>query len=533
MPIGLRLLTVLMRASPRVVSRQQLEREVWGDVLPDSRHPAQPPVCAAQGDRQAVRPTAAAHHPWHRLSPGDLRWPPRRGIGARLGRAFLLQAAFISIAALVGVLLAGLLLEGLLIRQALRDEAAHFWAQPGRPARLPRCRARATSPATWATCRRRSRRSVRVPPLAKRWRRFPRVCERAGRATTVSRLRPQWSQPAGNVLRARAARDRTAGTLPVDLARLPRIATGAVAGHRAGATRCDSSIQRRPTRRRSTADRVPRRGDDEIRELADALAWFAQRLNEFVERERNFTRDASHELRSPLTVIQILGRDPAAGRHARRVEHGAAPNVFVVRRATWKNSPASFLLLARESESGLPMERVSVNDVVATELDRARPLAEGQPARAQAAGGLPAVVEAPEKVLSVMLGNLLRNAVAYTEQGIVRVTISAQGVEIEDTGVGLPPERVRNLRSPSCAARIDTGPRRRADDRASPLGSLRLAGHDRQRTRPGHTRQRALPGGRCRSCRALTDTTAVPRARPLSPTARHRLLCLRSARSGA
>ncbi|MCC6170875.1 MAG: response regulator transcription factor [Gammaproteobacteria bacterium] len=35
-PIGLKLLTVLMRAAPRVVSRQQLEREVWGDVLPDS-----------------------------------------------------------------------------------------------------------------------------------------------------------------------------------------------------------------------------------------------------------------------------------------------------------------------------------------------------------------------------------------------------------------------------------------------------------------------------------------------------------------
>jgi DNA-binding response OmpR family regulator len=36
MPIGLKLLLVLMRASPRIVSRQQLEREVWGDVLPDS-----------------------------------------------------------------------------------------------------------------------------------------------------------------------------------------------------------------------------------------------------------------------------------------------------------------------------------------------------------------------------------------------------------------------------------------------------------------------------------------------------------------
>jgi DNA-binding response OmpR family regulator len=36
MPIGIKLLTILMRASPRMVSRQQLEHEVWGDLLPDS-----------------------------------------------------------------------------------------------------------------------------------------------------------------------------------------------------------------------------------------------------------------------------------------------------------------------------------------------------------------------------------------------------------------------------------------------------------------------------------------------------------------
>jgi len=35
-PIGLKILTVLMRASPRVVSRREMEREVWGDLLPDS-----------------------------------------------------------------------------------------------------------------------------------------------------------------------------------------------------------------------------------------------------------------------------------------------------------------------------------------------------------------------------------------------------------------------------------------------------------------------------------------------------------------
>jgi len=35
-PVATKLLTVLMRASPRVVSRREIERELWGDDLPDS-----------------------------------------------------------------------------------------------------------------------------------------------------------------------------------------------------------------------------------------------------------------------------------------------------------------------------------------------------------------------------------------------------------------------------------------------------------------------------------------------------------------
>jgi len=35
-PTGFKILTTLMKASPAVVSRQELERKVWGDILPDS-----------------------------------------------------------------------------------------------------------------------------------------------------------------------------------------------------------------------------------------------------------------------------------------------------------------------------------------------------------------------------------------------------------------------------------------------------------------------------------------------------------------
>lgn len=35
-PIGMKLLAILMRESPRVVSRRDIEREIWGDRMPDS-----------------------------------------------------------------------------------------------------------------------------------------------------------------------------------------------------------------------------------------------------------------------------------------------------------------------------------------------------------------------------------------------------------------------------------------------------------------------------------------------------------------
>ena len=35
-PIGLKMLTTLMKVSPRVMSRRDLERAVWGDIVPDS-----------------------------------------------------------------------------------------------------------------------------------------------------------------------------------------------------------------------------------------------------------------------------------------------------------------------------------------------------------------------------------------------------------------------------------------------------------------------------------------------------------------
>ncbi|CAM5316046.1 hypothetical protein RLIN73S_02077 [Rhodanobacter lindaniclasticus] len=50
---------------------------------------------------------------------------------------------------------------------------------------------------------------------------------------------------------------------------------------------------------------LPRHTDADVASLARGLHGFATRLADYDQRERNFTRDASHELRSPLTVIRM------------------------------------------------------------------------------------------------------------------------------------------------------------------------------------------------------------------------------------
>jgi signal transduction histidine kinase len=193
--------------------------------------------------------------------------------------------------------------------------------------------------------------------------------------------------------------------------------------------------------------RLPRDADDEVRELADALSRYAQRLSDFVERERNFTRDASHELRSPLTVIRMaagmLQSDPGLSeanlRAAQRIGRAARD---------MEELTSAFLLLARESEAGLPVEEVCINDVAAEELDRARLLAEGRPVTSAVNASCRLHIEAPEKVLAVLLGNLLRNAFSYTDAGEVIVAITPDGVVIRDTGVGMSPDRVAEMYQP-------------------------------------------------------------------------------------
>lgn len=182
---------------------------------------------------------------------------------------------------------------------------------------------------------------------------------------------------------------------------------------------------------------------DELGVLARALEAHTSAMRAVLDRERYFTGDVSHELRSPLTVImgaaEILMQEAAPGVRAPaeriyRAAHEAAECVTVL------------LLLARAPELGSqPM--VAIGQVAEEEVEKYRPLVAGKTVSLRFVDGPALGIRAPRELCAAAIGNLVRNACQYTDRGEVRVSVLQGQVVVEDTGPGLPPAVVATLGS--------------------------------------------------------------------------------------
>jgi len=186
-------------------------------------------------------------------------------------------------------------------------------------------------------------------------------------------------------------------------------------------------------------ENLPVEVEGETLALATSLHEFGSRIRRFLERERDFTRDASHELRTPLAVVRV----------ATDMMSGDASLSTLSRRSLARIQAASrdmealiesFLILSREGDRGLPEEDFAVGDIVHDEVEKARSLLVGKPVELSLSREEDFGLHAPATVLSVLLGNLLRNACQHTDRGRVSVVVRRGSIVVNDTGGGMPPD---------------------------------------------------------------------------------------------
>lgn len=186
----------------------------------------------------------------------------------------------------------------------------------------------------------------------------------------------------------------------------------------------------------------------EVRPLLDSLNHLFTRTQEMMSRERRFTSDAAHELRSPLAalkvqtdVAQLYLDDPQAQAKALAQMHAGIDRA------------------SRLVDQLLTLSRLDSLD----NLDNIEPLALADllqsavmdiyhPAQ-QAGIDIRLNINAPQAtrtgqqlLLSMLVRNLLDNAIRYSPRGsVVDVTLNARSFSVRDNGPGIAPDALARV----------------------------------------------------------------------------------------
>lgn len=187
--------------------------------------------------------------------------------------------------------------------------------------------------------------------------------------------------------------------------------------------------------------------NDEIGVLAQALEMSMNRVDSFIKREQQFARDASHELRTPVTVIkgavellkQRLGEEEAVIKPLGRIERSVKD---------MENIIATFLWLAREEAAMAPDQTTAVLPVVKEAIEQNQHLFSQKPIEIEFIVRAEPILPVSAPILKVAVINLVQNAFKYTAAGNITVLIDKDRITISDTGKGIENSKLAAVKQP-------------------------------------------------------------------------------------
>lgn len=372
-----------------------------------------------------------------------------------LVRVFLLQVLAISLAVVLGVFGAAKVVEKILVSEALDGEAEHYWAlfqanpEHARPNTL-----------NLHGYLRHERYGDEVPAwLAAAEPGFRRISnEQSKPLVHISDRTTEWGDARLYLVFDEIQVSRLAmffGVVPLSLVLLLAY-TVAWFGYRLSRSAVSPLVQLanrveafdgRSGDLKELDFHVDDKSNIEVQILAGALQHFIERVNRFLHRERNFTRNASHELRTPLAVMRA-NLDSLQRRTANQPELVVPLERMQRTVRDMEKLLETLLILAREDESHVPREAIIINDLVTERIEQIRRALDNDQVAVHLEADSLVQLQAPPKVLAIVIDNLLRNAITYTEKGDVTVRIHADGLTVSDNGPGMTEELLQRVFEP-------------------------------------------------------------------------------------
>jgi two-component system sensor histidine kinase QseC len=221
----------------------------------------------------------------------------------------------------------------------------------------------------------------------------------------------------------------------------------AVAGGLRPLTRLTSEVEQRAPDNLAPLDATATPA--EVSPLIERLNQLFGRIGNVLEHERRFTADAAHELRTPIAAIKAQVQVARGATEDAERLHALDNAIAGCDRAT--HLIEQLLTLARlENTTTEALATCNLHALAARTMAEIAPTALDRSIHLELAGSEAITVEGIPTLLTVLLRNLLDNAVRHTPEGsTVYVDISsAEGqpcLTVQDNGPGLPPEALERL----------------------------------------------------------------------------------------
>jgi len=187
----------------------------------------------------------------------------------------------------------------------------------------------------------------------------------------------------------------------------------------------------------------------EVNVIVEKLNVLLARLREAFERERRFTSDAAHEIRTPLAGIKTHAQVALRTSDEAQRRHETEQVILDVDRTT--HLVDQLLTLARLDREALTenYSAVDLHSVADDVVARLKPEAETRRITLALTDGTAAPVRGNAAMLGAMIRNLADNAIRYTPPGgRVEIEVAVRGdkivLTVTDNGPGIPAdERAR------------------------------------------------------------------------------------------
>jgi two-component system sensor histidine kinase ArlS len=188
---------------------------------------------------------------------------------------------------------------------------------------------------------------------------------------------------------------------------------------------------------------------DEISQLIKSFNRMSRRLNKSFEAQKEFVENASHELKTPLSVIQAnldtaLDDGDISKKELKELLDSSKENVKFMNKLT------EDLLLLSVLEHEVESERVDLNGLFSEITEEATKIAKKENIKIDFKDkGKESIVKGNEVLYKRAFMNILENAIKYSEASKIGITVEKEKkfvkVIIEDNGKGISKEHLDKI----------------------------------------------------------------------------------------